>query len=50
MMSFVKGDKPESDEQMHGWLRRLGYDSDLYPVRSRLFTLTLPSDHPIELQ
>lgn len=32
---------------MRSWLENLGYDQDLYPLRSRCFMLTFHSDNPI---
>jgi hypothetical protein len=39
-MKNMKG----SEEQMWIWLENLGYDRDLYSVRSRCFMLTLHSE------
>lgn len=33
----------EGEDTVFGWLNKLGYDEDLYSVRSRLFTITFHS-------
>lgn len=43
------------ESMVWGWLEKLGYDRDLYSVRSRVFTLTVQSrgldgDKPVELR
>jgi calpain-15 len=37
----------EGEKNMRSWLENLGYDSELYPLRSRCFMLTFHSDNPI---
>lgn len=38
-----------SDEQVWQWLENLGYDRDLYSVRSRCFMLTCHSAHEVSV-
>ena len=37
------------EEEIKKWLKFLGYDDDLYPLKSRCFMLTLHSDIPINV-
>lgn len=40
---FVDQTKQEGEAKIFEWLNKLGYDKDLYSVRSRLFTITFHS-------
>ena len=46
----------DGEAQIWSWLEKLGYDRDLYSVRSRIFTITFHSrcldglDSPIEVR
>lgn len=40
---FIDQVKTDGDDVIFGWLAKLGYDRDLYSVRSRLFTVTFHS-------
>ena len=40
---FVDQVKAEGEDTVFGWLEKLGYDRELYSIRSRLFTLTFHS-------
>ena len=40
---FVDQVKTEGEDVVFGWLNKLGYDQDLYSIRSRLFTATFHS-------
>ena len=44
--SFLKKD---GEETVKSWFKNLGYDDDLYPLRSRCFMLTFHSDSPISV-
>ena len=37
------------EDFMFEWFENLGYDSDLYPIRSRCFVISLHSSDEIEL-
>ena len=37
------------EEEIKKWLKYLGYDGDLYPLKSRFFMLTIHSDFPINV-
>ena len=37
----------EGEKAIRNWLDNLGYDNELYPLRSRCFMLTFHSDNPI---
>ena len=39
-----------NEDFMFDWLENLGYDQDLYPVRSRCFMLTMHTNVEIDLQ
>jgi hypothetical protein len=43
-------DKHGNEDFMFEWLENLGYDSNLHPVRSRNYVLSLHSVHPIDLK
>ena len=38
------------EEFMFEWFENLGYDSDLYPIRSRCFVLSFHSNEEIDLK
>lgn len=38
------------EEFIFDWFENLGYDSDLYPIRSRCFVLSLHSSSEVDLQ
>lgn len=40
---FLDQLRKEGEEKIFEWLAKLGYDEDLYSVRSRLFTITFHS-------
>ena len=40
---FIDQTKQEGDDVIFTWLEKLGYDRELYSVKSRLFTVTLHS-------
>jgi len=40
---FIDQTKTEGEAKIYEWLNNLGYDADLYSVRSRLFTVTFHS-------
>jgi len=40
---FIDAVNTEGQEKVFEWLLKLGYDRDLYSVRSRLFTVTFHS-------
>jgi hypothetical protein len=44
---FLSQARLEGEDVIFAWLDKLGYDSDLYSVRSRLFTITFHSK-PLE--
>ena len=47
---FEDNFKSEDGEQkVRNWLKLLGYDSELYPIRSRNFMITFHSDSPINV-
>ena len=47
---FEDNFKSEDGEQkVRNWLKLLGYDSELYPIRSRNFMITFHSDCPINV-
>src|SRR5438132_816847 len=40
---FIDQVKNAGEDVVFGWLSKLGYDQDLYSIRSRLFTVTFHS-------
>lgn len=44
---FIDQTRAEGEDVIFTWLDKLGYDRDLYSVRSRIFTITFHSK-PIE--
>ena len=49
MLSQLDINDIETEENMMEWLLKLGYDIDLFPIRSRNFGLTLHSNNPVEI-
>ena len=49
MLSQLDINNAESEENMMEWLFKLGYDNDLFPIRSRNFALTLHSNCAVEI-
>ena len=45
----LTNDESQSEVIIFKWLEALGYDQDLYPVRSRLFVLSLHSDNQVNV-
>ena len=43
------GGYAQAEELMYMWLENLGYDKQLYSIRSRLFNLVFHSDEEIEI-
>ena len=39
----------DGEQKIRNWLKLLGYDSELYPIRSRNFMITFHSDSPINV-
>ena len=48
-VEFWKKKTIENIEEVKNWLKALGYDNDLYPLKSRCFMLTFHSDIPISV-
>jgi len=48
-VEFWKKKTIENLEEVKNWLKALGYDNDLYPLKSRCFMLTFHSDIPISV-
>ena len=48
-IEFWKKKAIENIEEIKNWLKALGYDNDLYPLKSRCFMLTFHSDIPISV-
>ena len=44
---FIQQARNEGEDTIFAWLDKLGYDRDLYSIRSRLFTITVHSK-PLE--
>jgi hypothetical protein len=40
---FIDQVRSEGEDVVFGWLEKLGYDRDLFSVRSRLYTITFHS-------
>ena len=40
---------PQSEQIIFKWLEHLGYDKDLYPIRSRCFVLSMHSERPLQV-
>ena len=48
-VEFWKKKTEENIEESKNWLKALGYDEDLFPLKSRCFMLTFHSDIPISV-
>ena len=48
-VEFWKKKTIENIEEVKNWLKALGYDNDLYPLKSRCFMLTFHCDIPISV-
>ena len=48
-VEYWKKKAEENIEEIKNWLKALGYDDDLYPLKSRCFMLTFHSDIPISV-
>ena len=48
-VEFWKKKLIENQDEIKNWLEALGYDNDLYPLKSRCFMLTFHSDIPISV-
>ena len=48
-VEFWKKKTEENIEESKSWLKALGYDEDLFPLKSRCFMLTFHSDIPISV-
>ena len=48
-VEFWKKKLIENKEEIKNWFEALGYDNDLYPLKSRCFMLTFHSDIPISV-
>lgn len=47
---FKDTTKSHGEDKMLGYLEKLGYDGELYPVFSRSFILSVHSDQPLTLE
>ena len=48
-IDFWKKKLISGDDEIKNWFKALGYDDDLYPLKSRCFMLTFHSDIPISV-
>ena len=48
-IEFWKNNLIKNELEVKTWLKNLGYDEDLYPLKSRCFMLTFHSDIPISV-
>ena len=50
MMKMIKvSNHSQAESVMFQWLENLGYDRDLYSVRSRTFVLSIHSEKDVEV-